>query len=140
MAQPGVFLASIAALLMFTGTAGALERSGRTTIDIDGRVITEQFTAHYDPATGVLVRKGTLILSNGRRGTYRLMGTCGGRPLTCTFTGTGTGPFGQPWRGSGTLSRRGERVMIKATLKGPRGRTIRINRETSGDSFADLGL
>lgn len=132
--------AATAIVLTLAAPADALERSGKTSIDIDGRHITQDFTTHFDPATGALSRKGTITLANGRKATYEINGTCKLKPVSCELTGTGTGPRGQPWTGTGTLNRQGTRFVVKAELKGPGGATVKIDREVDGDNFQDLGI
>ena len=138
--NPKIFSLMAATAITLTGPASALERSGKTTINIDGRQFTQDFTTQFDPATGALSRKGTITLANGRKGSYDIRGTCKLKPISCELTGTGKGPYGRPWTGTGTVNRVGTRFVVKAELKGPGGATIKFDREVDGDNFQGLGL
>jgi hypothetical protein len=126
-------LAFVAAL--GAGPAFAAERSGTTTIDIDGRKIVQAFKTSFDPADGTFRTSGTFTLPNGREGAYTLSGTCRRETGSCDLSGSGVGPLGNPWTGTGFAKRTGDKTTVTATLIGPAGRTIRIDREVEGDAI-----
>lgn len=72
--------------------------------------------------------------------TYALSGTCIPEKKRCDLAGHGKGPRGREWTGQGNISRVGDKTILKATLKGPIGRTVTIDREVSGDAFPDPGF
>ena len=126
----------IAALAAATATgASALERSGTTTIDIDGRTIVQTFRTSFDPVAGRLEAAGTFTLPNGRQASYRLSGLCHRETRSCDLTGSGVGPLGNAWSGTGVARRAGDSTTLTATLVGPGGRTVKISREATGDGL-----
>lgn len=126
---------ALAVSLAAAGSASALERSGTTTIDFDGRKIVQNFSTNYDPAAGTFKTSGTLTLPTGRQGSYSLSGICHRETRSCDLTGSGVGPLGNAWNGTGFVKRAGDKTTLTATLVGPGGRTVKIDREVTGDAL-----
>lgn len=120
-------------LLLSVSAAAAAERTGSTEIDIDGRRIAHSFSVSEDPASGMIRRTGTVTLGDDRTFSYEISGTCLSDRSRCDLAGSGTGPGGRRWTGSGILSRAGTVTTVTATVTGPAGRTLTLVRKTEGD-------
>lgn len=123
-------------LTLAIAPAAALERSGTSTIEVDGKTVRQrEFKTTFDPATGAFSRQGGFTLPNGRSVTYRIEGQCT-KGSGCTWTGSGTGPFGGNWTGKGDITQVSDRETIATgTLTGPGGRTVTVNRKVVGDDI-----
>jgi hypothetical protein len=126
---------TLGATILGATTASALDRSGSTTIDIDGRKIVQTFKTSFDPVDGTFRTSGIVTLPNGREGAYALSGTCHKETRSCDLSGNGVGPFGNKWNGTGLARRSGDKTTVTAILIGPGGRTIKINREVQGEGI-----
>jgi len=129
-----------ASLCLVGADASAAERNGTTTIEFDGRKIVQSFRTSFDPATGELRRSATITLPTGRQAAYTITGMCHRDTHSCDLSGSGVGPLGNQWTGTGLARREGTRTSITATLIGPGGRTVKINREVDGDSILPSDL
>lgn len=127
-----------ASLLLAVTAAVAFDRSGSSDVVIEGRKIHHAFKSSYNPADHSLKREGTVTLANGMVFSYSISGTCQPEPKRCEFTGAGKGPAGGAWSGNGTIIRTGDETKLTATLSGPAGRTVKIDRSVEGAAFPDL--
>lgn len=130
IATPIAIVAVVAAT-----SASAMERSGTTTIDFDGRKVVQSFKTSFDAAQGVFRTDGTFTLPSGRAASYSLSGTCHKETRSCDLSGSGIGPLGNKWNGTGFAKRDGDKTILTATLIGPGGRTVKIDREVTGDEL-----
>lgn len=131
---------AVASLALAADPASALERNGTTTLAFGGQKIVQSFKMSFDPASGALRRSGTIMLPSGRMASYAITGTCHKETRSCDLSGSGVGPLGNTWTGTGFAKRDGTRTSLTATVIGPGGRTINVTREVDGDSILPSDL
>jgi hypothetical protein len=128
-----VFILSSLLAVAFVTPALALESKGQSTISWGGKSSVHRFATTVDPETRSFVRSGDIELASGRKASYRIEGSCT-EAFACSWTGTGKGPMGGSWTGSGNLTRpEPSRAVMTGKLVAPIGQVIDFTREVDGD-------
>jgi hypothetical protein len=128
-----VFMVSSFLAVTFITPALALELKGQSTISWGGKSSVHRFVTSVDPETRSFVRSGDIELASGRKASYRIEGSCTAA-FTCSWTGSGKGPMGGSWTGSGNLTRpEPGKAVMSGKVTAPTGEVIEFTREVDGD-------
>ncbi|WP_172295030.1 hypothetical protein [Pseudoruegeria sp. HB172150] len=132
----------LAGAVLATAALPALAETvkGSTTIETRRGTISHAFVTEIDPGSGVITRAGTLVFPGGDTGSYQLVAQCDPDRRSCGLTGSGTGPRGIGFTGSGQVSFTDTGTRLTGELVSEKGRTVRIDRQVDRTSWPELDM
>jgi len=114
--------------------------SGSTEIETRRGTASHVFTTDIDTEAGSFHREGTITFFDGTSGHYAIDGTCDAERGLCLMSGTGLGPMGANWTGTGRIEAETTNIRLVADLTADNGRSFKLRRVVERAGFPELAL